>query len=112
MTASKLEENPQRFFRRNGRLLLGGVLLLVFVHDIFGTHGFMAMRRTQKEIERVHAEIEHLDTENQQLEEQVHALKSDPKLIERIAREEMGLARPGEIIIKLPPQSKKDTRKE
>ncbi|HXN21854.1 MAG TPA: septum formation initiator family protein [Candidatus Dormibacteraeota bacterium] len=96
------QETPAGFFRRNARILLGAVLLLVFVHDIFGAHGFMAMRRTQKEIERVRVEIERLETENEQLAEQVHALKSDPKLIERIAREEMGLARPGEIIIKLP----------
>lgn len=112
MITKNREEAAPGFLRRNARLLLGGVLLLVLVHDIFGTHGFMAMRRTQKEIERVRGEIEHLDTENQQLAEQVHALKSDPKLIERIAREEMGLARPGEKIIKLPTPSEKNTRKE
>lgn len=105
------EENPPGFFRRNARVLLGGVLLLVLVHDIFGAHGFMTMRRTQQEIERVRADIEHLNTENEQLAEQVHALKSDPKLIERIAREEMGLARPGEIIIKLPAPAKSDAMK-
>lgn len=97
-----LDETPLVFFRRNARLLLGAVLLLVFVHDIFGGHGFMAMRKAQKEVERVRADKERLDIENEQLAKQVHALKSDPKLIERIAREEMGLARPGEIIIKLP----------
>jgi cell division protein FtsB len=112
MKTKKPEEAPPGFFRRNARLLLAAVLLVVFLHDVFGTHGFMAMRQTQKEIERVRSEIQHLDAENQQLTEQVRALKSDPKLIERIAREEMGLARPGEIIIKLPSQSKKDTRKE
>jgi cell division protein FtsB len=40
------------------------------------------------------------------LTEQVNALKSDPKSIERIAREEMGLARPGELIFKLPDTAK------
>lgn len=111
MITKNSEENAPGFLRRNARLVLGGVLLLVFVHDVFGTHGFMAMRRTQKEIERVRIEIEHLDAENQQLADHVHALKSDPKLIERIAREEMGLARPGEMIIKLPPGGKSDARK-
>ena len=33
------------------------------------------------------------------------ALKSDPAAIERIAREEMGLARPGEYIFKTPAKS-------
>lgn len=105
------KETPPGFLRRNSRVLLGGVLFLVFVHDIFGPHGYMAMRRTQREIERVRMDIQHLDSENEQLAEQVHALKSDPKLIERIAREEMGLARRGEIIIKLPARPKPDNVK-
>ncbi len=98
--------DPPPFFRRHARTLLAGALALLFVHDIFGAHGFMAMRRTQKEIERVRMDIDRLNKENEQLGQQVKALRSDPKLIERIAREEMGLARPGEIIIHLPPGAK------
>ncbi len=98
---------PPPFFRRHARTLLAAVLALLFVHDIFGAHGFMAMRRTQKEIERLRNDIDRLNKENEQLGGEVKALRSDPKLIERIAREEMGLARPGEIIIRLPPPVKK-----
>jgi cell division protein FtsB len=36
----------------------------------------------------------------------VSSLKTDPKSIERIAREEMGLARSGELIFKLPETAK------
>src|SRR2546422_2004410 len=97
---------PPPFFRRHARTLLAGVLALLFVHDIFGAHGFMAMRRTEKEIERLRSDMDRLNAENQQLGDEVKALRSDPKLIERIAREEMGLARPGEIIIRLPPPVK------
>jgi cell division protein FtsB len=32
----------------------------------------------------------------------VKALKSDPHKIESIARDELGLAKPGEVIIKIP----------
>jgi cell division protein FtsB len=32
----------------------------------------------------------------------VRDLKTDPHKIERIARDELGLARPGEVIIKIP----------
>jgi cell division protein FtsB len=106
------EKTPPGFLRRHIRVLLGGVLLLVFIHDVFGPHGFMAMRRTQREIDGVRTDIQHLDTENEQLAQQIRALKSDPKVIERIAREEMGLARRGEIIIKLPPAAKKDGPKQ
>jgi cell division protein FtsB len=33
---------------------------------------------------------------------EVKALKSDPHKIESIARDELGLAKPGEVIIKIP----------
>jgi cell division protein FtsB len=90
------------FLRRHGRTILFVVVALLLVHDVFGADGFLAMRRTQREIPRLRQEIEHLNTENRQLAEHVKALKSDPRIIERIAREEMGLARPGELIFKLP----------
>jgi cell division protein FtsB len=76
------------------------------VHDIFGAHGFIAMRKTQREIEQIREQIGKLNNENQSLSGQVNSLKTDPKAIERIAREEMGLARPGEIIYKLPDSAK------
>jgi|HubBroStandDraft_6_1064221.scaffolds.fasta_scaffold1418974_1 cell division protein FtsL len=87
---------------RNARSLLLLALVVLAVHDIFGAHGFIAMRRTAREIDEARDEITKLDTENRALADQVGALKSDPRMIERIAREEMGLARPGEMIFKVP----------
>jgi cell division protein FtsB len=43
-----------------------------------------------------------LNKENLQLEQEVRELKTDPRKIEKIARDELGLARPGEVIIKIP----------
>src|SRR5579872_4197643 len=92
------------FWRRNWSLLLAAALALLLLQDIFGTHGLIAMRRSQREATQVQKEISQINEENRQLEERVRALKSDPEAIERIAREEMGLARPGEYIFKLPPK--------
>src|SRR6202140_4225612 len=94
------------YLRRNTRQILGLALFALLVHDIFGAHGFIAMRRTQKEIEQIRQQIGKLNDENKLLTDQVSSLKTDPKAIERIAREEMGLARPGELIYKLPDSSK------
>jgi cell division protein FtsB len=90
------------FLRRNVRQILGLALLALFLHDAFGTHGFLAMLRTQKEIKQIREQIGKINAENKSLSNEVNALKTDPKAIERIAREDMGLARPGEIIYKLP----------
>ena len=104
--------NVDAYVRKNARQILILALFALLVHDIFGAHGFIAMRRTQKEIDRVREQIGKLNNENKSLSNQVNSLKTDPKAIERIAREEMGLARPGEIIYKLPDSTKPgDTQK-
>ncbi len=96
----------EAFLRRNARQILILALFALLVHDIFGAHGFIAMRRTQKEIADIQDQIGKINTENKSLSDEVTSLKSDPKAIERIAREEMGLARPGELIYKLPDSAK------
>jgi cell division protein FtsL len=92
--------------RANMKNIFVLVLFALLIHDFLGAHGFIAMRRTQKDIEQIEKQIGALNKENQSLSDQVNSLKTDPKAIERIAREEMGLARPGEIIYKLPEGSK------
>jgi len=107
--SSRVKTNPpeasDRFaslWRQYGRGILGLLILFLAVHDIFGTHGFLAMRRTQAEINTVKANLSRLNVENADLAEKVHDLKSDPRTIEKLAREGSLLAKPGEVIIKIP----------
>jgi len=95
-------ERATAWLRQHGGTLLCFLLLALVVHDIFGTHGYLAMRHTRQEIDKVKADIDQLNKENLQLEQQVKELKSDPHKIEKITRDELGLARPGEVIIKIP----------
>jgi len=85
-----------------GRFALILCMFGLFLHDIFGTHGYLAMRRTKREIAKVQDDIARLTQENSDLSYEVKALKSDPHKIESIARDELGLAKPGEVIIKIP----------
>jgi cell division protein FtsB len=64
------------------------------------------MRRTQLEIEQIREQIGRINEENKSLADQVNSLKTDPRAIERIAREDMGLARPGELIYRIPDSEK------
>lgn len=97
-------EQMRDFLRRNlNRFLVAGLALLL-LQDIFGTHGLLAMRRTQQQAAEIRKEIDQLDTENRRLQDRVKALKTDSGTIERIAREENGLARPGEYIFKVQPR--------
>jgi cell division protein FtsB len=92
------------FLRRNANWFLVAALSLLLLQDVFGTHGVLAMRRAQKEATAVKQEIDQINEENRQLQDRVKSLKTDPQAIEHIAREEMGLARPGEYIFKTSPR--------
>jgi cell division protein FtsB len=107
MGSAKLKkmDASERFvtlLKQNGRVLLGVLVLVLIVHDVFGTHGYLAMRRTESEIKKVQADLDQLNKENLDLAQEVKELKTDPRVIERIAREELGLSRPDEYIIKIP----------
>jgi cell division protein FtsB len=97
-------EQLREFVRRNANWFLAAALAVLLLQDVFGTHGVLAMRRAQKEAATVKKEIDLINEENRQLQDRVKALKTDPQAIERIAREEMGLARPGEYIFKTAPK--------
>ena len=92
----------QPLLRQYGPALIGLLVLVLVVHDIFGAHGYLAMRRTQQEIKKVTKDLDQLNKENSELRQEVRELKTDPHKIEKIARDELGLARPGEVIIKIP----------
>jgi cell division protein FtsL len=97
-------EQLRDFLRRNMHWFLAGGFALLLLQDVFGTHGLVAMRHAQKEAASVQKEIDQINEENRQLQDSVKALKTNPQAIERIAREEMGLARPGEYIFKTEPR--------
>jgi cell division protein FtsB len=53
------------------------------------------MTKTKAEL---HREIARLKQVNQQLHREVQSFASDPQRVEAIAREELGLVKPGEIV--------------
>jgi len=89
-------------------VMLSLVLLLLFGHGLLGKKGYLAVRRMKQQNQELNQKIEQLNRENNQTMEEIRALKSDPKAIEKIAREELGLVKPGEVKIttgKLKPES-------
>ena len=90
--------------RRNLYWFLVAGFVLLLLQDVFGTHGVLAMRRSQAEARKIQQEINQLDNENKKLQDHVKDLKTDPSTMECIAREDFGLARPGELIFKTQPR--------
>lgn len=85
-------------------LLLGTVLFLVYVF-LFGDYGAYRIWKQKKEIARLQQTIEVLRLRQEELMKQIDLLQSDLEYIEKIAREEYGLVKEGEIIYKLVPSS-------
>ena len=79
---------------------LASILLLIAlaVGSLFGDSGILHLLQERDRVVTLRAELEQLKADNGRLAEQIQALKSDPRSIERLAREELGLARPGEVV--------------
>lgn len=95
-------ESSSSFFRRNARYFFALVFCLLLLQDVFGAHGLMAMHRSKVQMQAIQAKIDKLDQENRDLQQRIENLKTNPSAIEKIARDRMGLARPGELIFRLP----------
>jgi len=69
-----------------------------FVHVMFGANGMVVYRQKKAEYQNLHQEITGLAQENARFTNQIDSLQNDPKAIERVAREQLHYARPGEVI--------------
>jgi cell division protein FtsB len=86
---------------RPGWIVLGALLVLA-VMAVFGDNGMLALRRLRGEVDALVREVRTLEAENERLSRAISALQEDPSVIERIAREELGLVRPGERVLRFP----------
>jgi len=78
------------------------IAIVLVVHSIWGENGFLTLRQKRREYQRLSHQILQLKQENSALEKEVQGLKSNPATIERYAREELHMARQGEVIYMLP----------
>ena len=92
--------------RRGGRLLTGLLALaaVVVVITAAGIFPFRQMIADRRSVALAEEKLSALRAENAHLEDQVAALQTDEE-VERLAREQFGLVRPGEIayVVVAPP---------
>ncbi len=74
------------------------LLLILYIVFLFSDK-YARTLQLKEDIKRLESEIEELKMKNNDLSEEVESLKSD-KSVEKIAREELGLTKPDEILIK------------
>ena len=66
---------------------------------IFGERGLAETMRAHHDYAQAAAELRQLRYENAALREEARQLRTDPGAIEAVARRDLGLIRPGEILI-------------
>ena len=82
-------------------LLLSGLFLItMMILTVWGDRGLLEMWRRQHEVARLAQEIDTSEQENIKLARNIERLRSDMRYIEKIAREELGLVRNGELVFK------------
>lgn len=72
--------------------------LVIALFACFGNRGLSEVYALQKELEQIVSVNRDLQQENESLEHYVRLLNNDTALIEKIAREELGLVRAGEMV--------------
>jgi cell division protein FtsB len=93
-------------FLQNRRAYVGMLVAALSVvaalgyHVVCGEHGYLALRREKQQFYSLQKQAADTQQENDRLQKQITALKSDPKTIEKRAREDSLMAKPGEIIIR------------
>ena len=56
--------------------------------------------RMRREVLRLDAQVQKDEATNKLLKASIEALRNDPKAVERLARKNLGYAKPGEIVIR------------
>jgi cell division protein FtsB len=87
---------PRR--RKTIHLLLIFITLVLVLDALVGEKGLLETMRARRQHRELTASIERLRAENAQLREDARRLLEDPTAIESLAREELGLIRPGEML--------------
>jgi cell division protein FtsB len=86
------------------RIVIGGGIgcfLLLSLLAIAGDGGFFEVYQFNRHLQHAERRIQALEVENERLRTQVTGLQSDPYQIEKLARQDLGLVRPDEIIFEI-----------
>jgi len=104
----ELDPEAERRDRLRGGLVVG-ILIAVFIAGsaaaVLGEGGILDRLRLTRELQRLQAEVETQSAGVHALQQGVHDLQRNPMARERIVREQLGYAKPGEVVFLLPEES-------
>ena len=78
-------------------MLFAATVLLV--NGLFGERGLVDTIRARRAYASAARDLDQIKRDNEALRERARLLRNDPATIESVARGELGLMRPGEILV-------------
>jgi len=98
----------QRLHRRVAGLCIGAVFLVGLAAALVGRGGYVELRRLSAERDAARQAVALQRARVEAEERAVRALQGEPEARERIAREQLGYTRPGEVTFVLPEETPAD----
>lgn len=89
----------KKWYRQAGNVrfqVITAVVILILLF-LFANQGFRKMVHNRQELKRIEAEITQLEQQKELLLKELALAKHDLPYLERVARKELGLIKPGEI---------------
>ena len=103
MTKSEHKDKPDRYVY----WLVAGICAILLGAALLGRDGFLAVIVNQRRLSELRGEVVRLRDDNRLLQGQIRSLRNDLTSIERIAREDLGLVKPGETVYEFIPDKHK-----
>jgi cell division protein FtsB len=82
--------------------LIASLIVLLSLVTIVGERGAIHLWRLLGEKKRLDAQNYRLQKENEALRQRILRIRNDNHFLEKLAREELNMARPGEVIYRFP----------
>ena len=86
------------FWTKRRRTIFAAVLLVCVIGVVFGEYGVLSILQLKRETGRLEAAITEAKMRQRILEERKVKLENDPLTLEKLARENCGMYKPGEKI--------------
>ncbi|HEX6086390.1 MAG TPA: septum formation initiator family protein [Thermoanaerobaculia bacterium] len=84
-------------------VLFASVLFVVFaISFVFSDRGLPELQHARTRVAGLRGDIDQLQAENARLRAEIESVKKSSYAIERIAREDLGMSKQGEIVYMLP----------
>lgn len=82
------------------------IILFLGYSFFFGDMGYLKYRELKKNEQKIIKEINEISAENKLLKNEIELLKNDRSYLEKYARENFGLVKPGEMVFQFQKEEK------